>query len=145
MFVRMWLVCRFVSCSVVQCVCPVYSKRCFCYCSGMYSFTTLEVSGLGRIPYSCLGHTCLFLVYTFTLFYWGTYSCCYACHNYPRRACAARVWQLGLSVILHLISLVFVRLTKDTTYLTCNEGQTFRTVFSENAPLQSQSASSPPY
>ena len=31
---------------------------------------------------------------------------------------------------------MFVRLTKDTIYLTANEGQKFRTVFSENAPLQ---------
>ena len=40
-----------------------------------------------------------------------------------------------LSVTLHLTSRVFVRLTKDTTYLTGKEGQKFRTVFSENAPL----------
>ena len=38
------------------------------------------------------------------------------------------------SVTLHLTSRVFVRFTKDTTYLTGNEGQIFRTVFS---PLQS--------
>ena len=42
-----------------------------------------------------------------------------------------------LSVTLHLTSRVFVRLTKDTTYLTGNEGQKFCAVFSENAPLQS--------
>ncbi|CAI8045343.1 hypothetical protein GBAR_LOCUS25083, partial [Geodia barretti] len=42
-----------------------------------------------------------------------------------------------LSVTLNLTSRVFVRLTKDTTYLTGNEGQKFRTVFSESAPLQS--------
>ena len=42
-----------------------------------------------------------------------------------------------LSVTLHLTSRMFVRLTKDTAYLTGNEGQKFRTVFSENAPLQS--------
>ena len=42
-----------------------------------------------------------------------------------------------LSVTLHLTSRMFVRLTNDTTYLTGNEGQKFRTVFSENAPLQS--------
>ena len=42
-----------------------------------------------------------------------------------------------LSVTLNLTSRVFVRLTKDTTYLTGNEGQKFLTVFSENAPLQS--------
>ena len=42
-----------------------------------------------------------------------------------------------LSVTLNLTSRVFVRLTKDTTYLTGNEGQKVRTVFSENAPLQS--------
>ena len=60
----------------------------------------------------------------------------------PRRACAARVTVVvGLSVCpsvtLNLTSRMFVRLTKDTTYLTGNEGQKFRTVFSENAPLQS--------
>ena len=56
----------------------------------------------------------------------------------PRRACAARVTVVGfvcLSVTLNLTSRVFVRLTKETTYLTGNEGQKFRTVFSENAPL----------
>ena len=37
---------------------------------------------------------------------------------------------------LHLTSRMFVRFTNDTTYLTGNEGQKFRTVFSENAPLQ---------
>ena len=42
-----------------------------------------------------------------------------------------------LSVTLNLTSRVFVRLTKDTTYLTGNEDQKFRTVFSENASLQS--------
>ena len=42
-----------------------------------------------------------------------------------------------LSVTLHLTSRMLVRLTNDTTYLTGNEGQKFRTVFSENAPLQS--------
>ena len=41
-----------------------------------------------------------------------------------------------LSVTLHLTSRVFVRLTKDMTYLTGNEGQKFRTVFSETAPLE---------
>ena len=46
-----------------------------------------------------------------------------------------------VSVTLNLTSRVFVRLTKDTTYLMGNEGQ-FRTVFSENAPLQSWIASS---
>ena len=61
-----------------------------------------------------------------------------------RRTCTARVTVVGyvcLSVTLNLTSRVFVRLIKDTTYLTGNEGQTFRTVFSKNAPLQSQSAS----
>ena len=47
-----------------------------------------------------------------------------------------------LSVTLILTSRVFVRLTKDTTYLTGNEGQKFRTVFSANVQLQSWSASS---
>ena len=42
-----------------------------------------------------------------------------------------------LSVTLNLTSRVFVRLTKDMIYLTGNEGQKFRTVFSESAPLQS--------
>ena len=42
-----------------------------------------------------------------------------------------------LSVTLNLTSRVFVRLTKDTTYLTGNEGQKIFAVFSENAPLQS--------
>ena len=51
----------------------------------------------------------------------------------PRRACGF----VCLSVTLNLTSRVFVRLTKDTTYLTGNEGQKFRTVFSETAPLQS--------
>ena len=39
-----------------------------------------------------------------------------------------------LSVTLNLTSRVFVRLTKDTTYITGNEGQKF---LSETAPLQS--------
>ena len=46
----------------------------------------------------------------------------------PRRACAARVTVVGsvcLSVTLHLTSRMFFRLTKDTTYLTGNEGQNF--------------------
>ena len=54
----------------------------------------------------------------------------------PRRACAARV-TVCLSVTLNLTSRMFVRLTNDTTYLTGNEGQKIRTVFSENAPLKS--------
>ena len=45
--------------------------------------------------------------------------------------------QLGLcvclSVTLNFTSRVFVRLTKDTTYLTGDEGQNDRAVFSENA------------
>ena len=49
------------------------------------------------------------------------------------------VGSVCVSVTLHLTSRVFVRLTKDTTYLTGNEGQIFRTVFSETAPLQSYS------
>ena len=78
------------------------------------------------------------------------YHCTVPC--YPRRACAARYGvclcvcvyvrvsvclSVCLSVTLHLTSRVFVRLTKDTTYLTGNEGQKFRTIFSENSPLQS--------
>ena len=42
-----------------------------------------------------------------------------------------------VSVTLNLTCRMFFRLTNDTTYLTGNKGQTFRTVFSENAPLQS--------
>ena len=38
-----------------------------------------------------------------------------------------------LSVTRHLTSRVFVRLTKDTTYWTGNEGQKFRTVFKATA------------
>ena len=45
-----------------------------------------------------------------------------------------------LSVTRHLTSQVSVRLTKNTTYLTGNEDQNIRGVFSENAPLQSYSA-----
>ena len=64
-----------------------------------------------------------------------------ACIINPRRACAARVTVVCLcvcvSVTLNLTCRMFVRLTNDTTYLTGNEGQKFRTVFSENAPLQS--------
>ena len=41
-----------------------------------------------------------------------------------------------LSVTLHLTSRMFVRLTNDTTCLTGNEGQKYRTVFSDNAPLR---------
>ena len=37
---------------------------------------------------------------------------------------------------------MFVRLTNDTTYLTGHEGQKIRAVFSENAALQSYSATS---
>ena len=59
----------------------------------------------------------------------------------PRRACAARVTVVVLcvclSVTLNLTSRVFVRLTKDMTYLTGNESQKFCAVFSENARLQS--------
>ena len=38
---------------------------------------------------------------------------------------------------------MFVRLTKDTTYLTGNEGQNVCAVFSETAPLQSYNAKKP--
>ena len=55
----------------------------------------------------------------------------------PWRACAERVGFVCVSVTLNLTSRVFVRLTKDTIYLTGNEGQNVRGVFSENAPLQS--------
>ena len=55
---------------------------------------------------------------------------------HPRRACAARVLSVCVFVTLNLTCRMFVRLTNDTTYLTGNEGQKFRTVFSENAPLR---------
>ena len=42
-----------------------------------------------------------------------------------------------VSVTLNLTSRVSVRLTKDTTYLTGNEGQKICGIFSETAPLQS--------
>ena len=48
----------------------------------------------------------------------------------------------GVSVTLNLTCQMFVRLTNDTTYLVGNEGQKFRAVLSENAPLQSYSGSS---
>ena len=44
--------------------------------------------------------------------------------------------------LLRLTFPMFVCLTNDTTYLTGNEGQKFRAVLSENAPLQSWSGSS---
>ena len=44
------------------------------------------------------------------------------------------VGSVCVSVTLHLTSRMFVRLTKHT-YLTGNEGKTFRTVFSEKAAL----------
>ena len=53
--------------------------------------------------------------------------------GYSSRACLS----VCVSVTLNLTCRMFVRLTNDTTYLTGNEGQKFRTVFSENAPLQS--------
>ena len=57
-----------------------------------------------------------------------------------RHTCAVRVTVVGsvcVSVTQHLTSPMFFRLTKNTTYLTGNEGQIFRAVSSENAPLQS--------
>ena len=42
----------------------------------------------------------------------------------------------SVSVTEHLTFPMFVCLTNDTTYLTGNEGQNFRAVLSENAPLQ---------
>ena len=56
--------------------------------------------------------------------------------EYVYTACAVRVTVVGF-VCLLLTSRVFVRLTKDTIYLTGNEGQKICGVFSENAPLQS--------
>ena len=84
-----------------------------------------------------------FSFYYFLMFFMALYIPCEHPFN-PRRACAARVncscigfVCLSVSVTLNLTSRVFVRLTKYTTYLTGNEGQKFRTVFSETAPLQS--------
>ena len=45
---------------------------------------------------------------------------------------------VGLSVTQHLTFPMFVCLTNDTTYLMGNEGQKFRAVLSENAPLQAR-------
>ena len=49
---------------------------------------------------------------------------------------------VGSVCVLNLTSRMFFRmffrLTNDMTYFTGNEGQKFRTVFSENASLQSQ-------
>ena len=67
------------------------------------------------------------------------------CHRFinPRRACAGVTvdgsvcLSVCVSVTLNLTSQVFVRLTKDTIYLTGNEGQNICAVFSETAPLQS--------
>ena len=55
----------------------------------------------------------------------------------PRRACAARVRSVCVSVTFNLASLMFIRPTNDMTYLTGDEGQKICGVFSENAPLQS--------
>ena len=59
----------------------------------------------------------------------------------PRRACAARVTVVGLSVCLsvsqHLTSGASVRLENAVTYSTGDEGQKICGVFFENAPLQS--------
>ena len=58
----------------------------------------------------------------------------------PRRACAARVTVVGLSVCLsvqHLTSGASVRLENAVTYSTGGEGKNICGVFSENAPLQS--------
>ena len=60
---------------------------------------------------------------------------CYFAHCYHAKR-GYGSW-VCVSVTLHLTSQVFVHLTKDMTYLTGNEGQQFRTVFSETAPLQS--------
>ena len=59
---------------------------------------------------------------------------------YPRRACTARVWLVGLSVCLsvtqHLTSPMFFRLTNDTTYLTGNEAQKFCGDFPETTAFE---------
>ena len=59
---------------------------------------------------------------------------CDVCY-YPRRTCAARtvVGSVSLSVTLYFTPPTSVRLTNDTTYLTGNEDQNDRTVFSEKA------------
>ena len=58
----------------------------------------------------------------------------------PRRACAARVTVLGLSVCLSLLQLAsrtFIRLKNDTTYLAGHVDGHVRTNLSEYSPLQS--------
>ena len=72
----------------------------------------------------------------------------------PRRACAARVTVVGLSVCLpvclsvclsvsqHLTSGASVRLENAVTYSTGDEGQKICGVFSETAPLQRSSTPS---
>ena len=57
--------------------------------------------------------------------------------GYSSRVCLSVCVCVCVSVTLNLTCRMFVRLTNDTTYLTGNKGQKFRTVFSENAPLQS--------
>ena len=54
----------------------------------------------------------------------------------PRRACAARVTVVCLSVSQHLTSGASVRLEHAVTYSTGDEGQKICGVFSETAPLQ---------
>ena len=44
-------------------------------------FTTLEVSGLGKILNSCLERTCWFLVCFHAVLHWCTYSYCSARYN----------------------------------------------------------------
>ena len=68
----------------------------------------------------------------------------------PRRACAARVTVVGLSVCLsvclsvsqHLTSGASVRLENAVTYSTGDEGQKICGVFSETAPLPRSSTPS---
>ena len=55
----------------------------------------------------------------------------------PEGYCSWVCVSVCVSVTQHLTFPMFVCLTNDTTYLTGSEGQKFRAVLSENAPLQS--------
>ena len=80
----------------------------------------------------------------YAIFYWMLLAMAVFGLVNPRRACAARVTAVGfvcLSVTLHLTSRTSVRPRNDTIYPTGDEGQKICGVFSENAPLQSWSAS----
>ena len=62
--------------------------------------------------------------------------------NNPRRACAARVTVVGVSVKSHLTYGASVRPENAVTYSAGNEGQKICGVFSETAPLQRSSTPS---